>query len=252
MKSVGDLTKRLTQWSVADDKRLYRLMTYINSTQNYVLDGSIKDSMDKLHISLYTDGDHCSGIERTKTTSGILMAIEGPNSFYPISWASRRQTATSRSTTEAETISLASRVFSEGLPAQGLCGTLFGRPTLLAFRQDNAAVLQIIEAGYSPKLRHVSKTHRLGLGSLYEVFESPDATIGYIATDKQRADPLTKQVSLLKASNAMPRVAPKLRSSLSHAVVRRGRRSAPPNGNPKMQVQFHTCMTGLCPSCARE
>ena len=107
MKSVGDLTKRLTQWSVADDKRLYRLMTYINSTQNYVLEGSIKDSMDKLQISLYTDSDHCSGIEHTKSTSGILMAIEGPNSFYPISWASRRQTATSRSTTEAETISLA-------------------------------------------------------------------------------------------------------------------------------------------------
>ena len=33
MKSIGDLTKRLTPWSVADDKRLYRLMTYILYTK---------------------------------------------------------------------------------------------------------------------------------------------------------------------------------------------------------------------------
>ena len=163
----------------------------------------MKDPVDQLQISLYTDSDHCSGIEHTKSTSGILMAIEGPSSFYPISWASRRQTATSRSTTEAETIALASGVFSEGLPAQSLCDTLFGRPTMLACHQDNAAVLQIIEAGYSPKLRRVSKTHRLDLGSLYEVFESPDATIGYIATDKQRADPLTKNLPPCHWSHAL-------------------------------------------------
>ena len=180
MKSIGDLTRRLTQWSVADDKRLYGLMTYVNSTQNYVLEGSIKDSMDNLRISLYTDSDHCSGIERTKSTSGVLMAIEGPNSFYPLSWASRRQTANGRSTTEA--ISLASGVFSEGLPAQGLLDTLLCRPTLLACHQDNAAVLQSCR----------SLKPDIALGSQNEAFESPIATIGYIATVKQRADPLTK------------------------------------------------------------
>ena len=36
--------------------------------------------------------------------------------------------------------------------------------------QDNTAVIAICNQGYSPKLCHVSKHHRISLGSLYEVF----------------------------------------------------------------------------------
>ena len=50
----------------------------------------------------------------------------------------------------------------------------------------------------------------------------------------------------------MPRVALTRRISVGHAVVRRGRRSAPWNGNPKMLVQFHMSIAGLFPSHARE
>ena len=34
--------------------------------------------MGNLPLSLYTDSDHCLGIEHMQSTSGILMAIEGP------------------------------------------------------------------------------------------------------------------------------------------------------------------------------
>ena len=50
----------------------------------------------------------------------------------------------------------------------------------------------------------------------------------------------------------MPRVGLTLRISVGHAVVSRGRRSAPWNGNPKMLVQFHLSIAGLFPSHARE
>ena len=58
--------------------------------------------------------------------------------------------------------------------------------------QDNQATILVVKKGYSPKLRHVARTHKVNLGSLYEVFESDDVSIQYIVTDKQAADIFTK------------------------------------------------------------
>lgn len=194
MKVIGDLTKRLTTWSVADDKRLHRLMGYVKHSKGHKLLGKVGDKSEDLKLCLYTDADHCSGIDHTKSTSGMMMAVEGPNTWFPLTWASRRQTATARSTTEAEMISLGAGLFSEALPTQEFLEHIFDRPVVLECLQDNSAVIAIVAAGYSPKLRHMSKTQRIELGSIYEVFEEAGTVLLYIKTDKQRADPLTKNL----------------------------------------------------------
>ena len=194
MKVIGDLTKRLTTWSVADDKRLHRLMGYVKHSKGHKLLGKVGDKSEDLKLCLYTDADHCSGIDHTKSTSGMMMAVEGPNTWFPLTWASRRQTATARSTTEAEMISLGAGLFSEALPTQEFLEHIFDRPVVLECLQDNSAVIAIVAAGYSPKLRHMSKTQRIELGSIYEVFEEAGTVLLYIKTDKQRADPLTKNI----------------------------------------------------------
>ena len=203
MKSIGDLTKRLTTWSIADDKRLHRLMGYIKGSTQSRLVGKVGDSMDSLKLCLYTDADHCSGIDHTKSTSGMIMALEGPHSWFPLAWASRRQTATARSTTEAEMLSLGAGLFGEGIPAQELLEEIFQRPVVLECLQDNSAVISIVSAGYSPKLRHLSKTQKIELGSIYEVFEESGTVLLYIKTDKQRADPLTKNLQPASWSEAL-------------------------------------------------
>ena len=206
MKVIGDLTKRLTTWSTADDKRLHRMMGYVKHSKGYKLLGKVGDPSEALKLCLYTDADHCSGIDHTKSTSGMMMAVEGPNTWFPLTWASRRQTATARSTTEAEMISLGSGLFSEALPTQEFLEHILGRPVVLECLQDNSAVIAIVAAGYSPKLRHMSKTQRIELGSIYEVFEEAGAVLLYIKTDKQRADPLTKNLmpqSWLEALNLL-------------------------------------------------
>ncbi|CAJ1437912.1 unnamed protein product [Effrenium voratum] len=48
-----------------------------------------------------------------------------------------------------------------------------GTKVTLECFQDNSAVIQIVAAGYSPKLRHLTKTEKIELGSAYEVFEDP-------------------------------------------------------------------------------
>ena len=107
LKAIADLTRRVTCWSVADDKRLFRLMCYLWTTREWKLHGRIGDKQEDLKLVLYTDTDHASGVEDAKSSSGNLLCLEGPNSFWPLSWLSKKQGATARSTTEAEVISLA-------------------------------------------------------------------------------------------------------------------------------------------------
>ena len=63
MKAIGDLTKRLTKLSVADDKRLSRLMGYTKQITKLRLAGKIGNSIDDLKLSFYTDADRCSGVD---------------------------------------------------------------------------------------------------------------------------------------------------------------------------------------------
>ena len=67
-------------------------------------------------------------------------------------------------------ISLGSGLFAEAIPMQEFLEQVFGRRVELRCYQDNAAVIQIVEAGYSPKLKHMNKTFRINLGSIYECF----------------------------------------------------------------------------------
>ena len=203
-KAISDLTRRLTCWSVADDKRLHRLMSYLFGSRKFALKGHIGDPPELLRLCCYTDADHCSAQEDTKSTSGMIMTLEGPHTWWPLSWASRKQTSTARSTTEAEMVSLGAGLFLEALPMQELLETVFGRQVELTCYQDNSAVIQIVAAGYSPKLRHLNKTFRINVGSIHEIFdENDDCLLLYIKTAMQRADPFTKPLPVAKWPEAL-------------------------------------------------
>ena len=203
-KAISDLTRRLTVWSKADDMRLHRLMCYLYGSKEFCLTGVIADPQETLVLACYTDADHCSSQEDTKSSSGMFMCLEGPNSCWPLSWSSRKQSATARSTTEAEMISLGSGLFSEALPMQEFLEQVFDRKVELRCYQDNAAVIQIVEAGYSPKLKHMNKTFRINLGSIYECFKEDEMMkLLYIKTTSQKADPFTKPLPVAKWGEAL-------------------------------------------------
>ena len=115
---------------------------------------------------------------------------------------SKKQTSTSRSTTEAEIVSLAAGLF-DALPTLDFADKLLGKDLQLECRQDNSAVISIVHLGYSPKLRHVTKTHRINLASLCEVFDNGTAKLIYVKTTQQRADPMTKPIASSKWSVAL-------------------------------------------------
>ena len=139
--------------------------------------GYVGDDPVALWLQLYTDADFAGDSGSSRSTSGGFLVVRGPNTFFPLAWICKRQTATSRSTTEAEMISMAASLFGECLLTLELLETLLGRKVDLVIEQDNQATILVAKAGYSPKLRHVSRTHKIDLGSIKEVLDRGSVNI---------------------------------------------------------------------------
>ncbi|CAE7035956.1 TY5A [Symbiodinium natans] len=158
IKPIGDLATRVQSWTRNNDKQLHRLICYINSTKTHRLVGTVQDNPGELHLALYVDADFAGEKVDAKSTSGGYLVLKGPNSFFPLAWVCKRQTSTSRSTTESEIVSLAHSLFSEGLPALQLWQTLLG--------QDG--------------IRHIQRTHKVNLGSIAEQLDQEDVELTYV------------------------------------------------------------------------
>ena len=91
-------------------------------------------------------------------------------------------------------MSLAHALSQEGLPALQLWELLLGRNLTLRVLEDNQATTLVVRKGYSPKLRHITRTHKINLSSLSEVFQDDSAELEYCKTDDQAADIFTKSL----------------------------------------------------------
>ena len=68
----------------------------------------------------------------------------------------------------------------------------YQRSVKLRVMEDNQATILVVKKGYSPKLRHISRTHKVNLSCLSEVFTDEGVTIEYVDTKEQAADIFTK------------------------------------------------------------
>ena len=84
-----------------------------------------------------------------------------------------------------------------------LWSLILGRPVHLYIMEDNQATILVIRKGYSQKLRHIQRTHKINLGSIKEEIDKDDVTLGYIFTEFQSADIFTKELEPMKWQNAM-------------------------------------------------
>ena len=80
---------------------------------------------------------------------------------------------------------------------------LLGRPVSLEILEDNQATIKIVKKGYSQKLRHISRTHKVDLSSIKEVIERDTVSIEYVDTKEQAADIFTKALPPHKWDTAL-------------------------------------------------
>ena len=69
---------------------------------------------------------------------------------------------------------------------------LLARSVTLRVHEDDQATILVVKKGYNSKLRHITRTHKVNLSCLSEIFRDDSAEIEYIHTDEEAADIFTK------------------------------------------------------------
>ncbi len=116
LRSVTYLSRRVTRWNPDCDRRLLRLTMYINCTVDDKAEAFAGEGMDSCQLAVCCDADLASDHEGSKSASGIWIAILGEFTYWPLVAISKRQGATSHSTSEAELIAIELAVRQEAIP----------------------------------------------------------------------------------------------------------------------------------------
>ena len=127
LRAVAWLARYITKWTPEMDRRLARLMNYVKSSLKYRQIGWVGDPATELNLDLYADANY--GTNGGKSTSGMQLHVEGPNTCFPISGNSSSQTAVSHSTPEAEIVAAAAALRKTGIPSMIVWAILKGDRT---------------------------------------------------------------------------------------------------------------------------
>ena len=160
----------------------------------------------------------------------------------PLTWACRRQGATSAHTQEAETVSLAHCMREDALPLQDLVQLLLRKPVALVVKEDNTACIQAVRKGYSPALRSMPRTQRVSLGDLHETFQEQQAQrlsdgpvlLQHQETKQHKGDVFTKYLDPTNYNDALRRLGV---SRSSKHVAKSPKRAAAVGGAPALETR---------------
>ena len=90
LRPIAALASKITKWDSVCDRMLHRLICYIGSSLDYKLKGHNGDSSKDLEFTLFSDADFAGCSDTAKSTSGVFIALTGPNSFFPLNAISKR------------------------------------------------------------------------------------------------------------------------------------------------------------------
>ena len=207
------LASLVTKWTPKCDRALHRLVSYINCTLDRKMIAWVGDMEGDLQVRLFSDADFAGDESTMRSTSGVFMALKGPNTSFPLAGTSKKQTAVSHSTPEAEIVAADLAVRAEGLPSLDLWELVLDRRVQMTFEEDNQTAIRVIETGKSETMRHMGRTHKVDIAWLHERFLEGSFQPNYIDTAEQAADIFTKALPESKkwehACNNIAHVYPK-------------------------------------------
>jgi len=193
---VSRLACYISKWTPLCDKRLFKIICYINTTLHYRQVGWIGDSMQDLRPHVYADADLAGCAETQRSTTGIHAAIEGPRSCFPICGISKRQGCVSSSTPEAEMIAGHHAYNKVVVPQLDLWEHLFGPTCRGIFHEDNESMIQILRTGRNPTMRQLGRVHRVAIAVMHERLGNPaskdNIDVIHTSSEEMAADIYTK------------------------------------------------------------
>ena len=103
LRAVGALTTMITRWDEVCDRKLFRIIKYGNGATQWRQIGFI-GVPERLAFGLFSDADFAGDRADMRSTSGVFLALYGTHSLFPLSGQSKKQTAVSHGTAEAEIV----------------------------------------------------------------------------------------------------------------------------------------------------
>ena len=125
LRATQGLASRVTKWSRDCDVALHHVVSYIASSLHVKMQGLIGDKIGDCKLWLFCDADW-AGEYDSKSTSGCALFLVGPNTYYPLTAFSKKQTSITMSSTESEVISANQGIRAQGLPSLSLWCFLWG------------------------------------------------------------------------------------------------------------------------------
>jgi hypothetical protein len=191
--AVTSLASHISRWTRNHDYMLYRLLGYVKGSVSLGVLGTVSGTEAIPRLNLFADADLAGDPLTMKSHSGHFVLIEDDEgTSFPILWGAKKQACVSRSTTEAEIVSAALLVFDDGIPIKTVMELVLGHEVEAVLREDNNAVLVILQNGYSPKLRSLNRTHRISVAALSEALDQGLIKALHTTSKDQRADVFTK------------------------------------------------------------
>lgn len=190
--AVSILATKLHNPTVGDEKRMWRLLKYLNATPNI---GLLYKKKDMIIVNAYSDASHLTHLDCKGHTGALIMLGESI-----IESISKKQSITSLSSTEAELISL-STTLNSVLWTRNLIEELGFPQNPSTIYQDNQSAIQMGETG---KLTNRTKHMGVRFYNIHDHIKNGNIKLEYIKTEKMKADILTKSkgpTEFLKARN---------------------------------------------------
>ena len=166
--AVNRLASCITKWTPLCDKRLHRIMCYIESTKHYRMVNFCGDDAAACQPHVYADADLAGCAATQRSTTGIHVQLEGPYTRWSITRMSKRQTAVSSSTPEAEMVAGHHAYNKFLVPQLDLWQYLFGPAVRAVFNEDNESMIQVIRTGRNPTMKQLGRVHRVAIAVLHE------------------------------------------------------------------------------------
>ena len=114
--AISSPRSEISRWNRACDKRLHKLISYMHSARDWTLRTCVNDAPHACKLVCFSDSDFAGDTRTSKSTTGCVIAVVGPNSFVPLNVLCKRQQVVSHSSTEAEIVALDVSLRTEGLP----------------------------------------------------------------------------------------------------------------------------------------
>jgi hypothetical protein len=205
------LARRVHYWSVNDDHRLLRLMSYIQHHADLCLLHQLSPAdKEGAFLDFSPDAELGGDPYTTKASGGFWLEISSPcgERKWPVSFGTKKATHTSGSTADSETWSLIgahdATLKRDIIPILHQLEVTLGRPVKLVGKEDNTACITAVKKGYSPALRYLQRHAQVSLGFCHEVFhpdlEDPAAPkylseLTYWESKSHKGDWMTKELS---------------------------------------------------------